>query len=461
MNQLNYKLRVLESLNHVRQAPAAGMLRAAGMSFVIYYGLHFPRPGDIPLATGTIPEVTGEMSYSDRLRPEAGLHYSTLTPVGKIPGELAAAAGASAEGVIHRSLLWIHPSFAIAAVPIVFAVPKDYIDWPYIPVERPLSVDDILGIMDLLTTPALVADFRARVREEYRAAQVSPIERSMAIQLWDLDGTYVDGTQSRPPTPYRGLEETQRYSWELSAVLSFSSDHVVKDRLWLRRTPSQVFAQVAEGFAFFDDHIVFMNNNCCLEVSHLPIDLRERSRYRLEMYGYDSSSTFIWTLETLRWFALSNLRSQYKQTIRILLGKKDLSAASRNSLLQRWMQDSAAIDQILALREHLKEPRLTAIAGEIEGLWLTDRMARDTQREMEKADTLATDLAKVRDQALEARRNTLLGVVAVALALVGIPSLVSQFGSWYDVRDWLGLTVAASLMIVLLVAVALIVRRRE
>lgn len=461
MSQLNYKLRVLESLDDVRQAPKAGMLRAAGVSFVIYYGLHFPRPGSTPLAGDAIPQVTGEMSYSDRLRPQAGLHYSTLAPIGKLPGKLAAAAGASPKGVISRSLLWIHPSFAIVAIPIVFAVSKEYIDWPYIPVKRPLPVDDILGIMDLLTTPNLAADFRARMRKEFPAAQVSPIERSMAIQLWDLDGTYVEGTQSRPPTPYQGLEETQRYSWELSAVLSFSSDHVIKDHLWLKRTPGQVFAEVAEGFAFFDDHIVFMNNNCCLEVSHLPIDLRERSRYRLQMYGYDSSSTFIWTLETLRWFALSSLRGGYKQTIRILLGEKDLSAAARNSLLQRWMQDGTAIDQILAVRENLKEPRLTAIAAEIEKLWQTDDIARDAQREMEKADTLATDLAKVRDQTLETKRNTLLGVIAVALALVGIPSLVSQFGSWWDVRDWLGISVSASLMIVLLAAVALIVRSRE
>jgi hypothetical protein len=461
MTQINYRLRVLESPEHVREPPAAGMLHAAGISFVIYYGIHFPRPGSSPLNEKAFPGITGEMSYSDRLSPQASVHYSSLEPTCEIPARLVAAAGATEAGAVHRSLVWVDPAFAIMIVPVVFAIPQPYIDWPYIPIRQPLRVDDILGVTDLLTEPSVVNELGRRAAKEFPLADITPIEQSMAIQLWDLGGSRVDGSRLRPDSPYRGLEETQQYCWELSALLSFSTDHVVKDRLWLRRNPSQVFAEVAEAFAFFGDHAVFLNRNCCLEVSHLPIQLRERSRYRMRSYGYDSSSIFIWSLETLRWFALSTLRSQYKQTVLTLQSQKDLSATARTGLLQQRIQHGAVIDQLLVIYQHLKEPRLRAVAAEIDGLWMTDRIAHETQQEIDKSDALAADLAKVREQALETRRNTLLGVVALALALLGIPSLVSQFGSWWDVKDWLGLSISAGLMIVLLIIVALMVRRRE
>lgn len=461
MTQISYRRRVLESPEHVREPPTVGMLHAAGLSFVINYGIHFSQPGSSPLNEKAFPGITGEMSYSDRLSPHAGLHYSGLEPIGEIPGRLVAAARATNAGTVHRSFLWVDPAFAVVIVPVVFAVPRTYIDWPYIPIRQPLCVDDILAVMDLLTEPSVVDELGRWATKGYPLADISPIEQSMAIQLWDLDGSRVDGSRLRADSPYRSLEETQQYCWELSALLSFSTDHVVKDRLWLRRNPSQVFAEVAEAFAFFDDHAVFLNRNCCLEVSHLPIQLRERSRYRMQSYGYDSSSIFIWSLETLRWFALSTLRSQYKQTVLELLSQKDLSAAARTGLLQQRIQHAAVIDQLLAIYEHLKEPRLRAVGAELDGLWMTERIAHDAQQEIDKSDALAADLAKVREQALETRRNTLLGVVALALALLGIPSLVSQFGSWWDVKDWLGLSVSAGLMIGLLVIVALMVRRRE
>jgi hypothetical protein len=465
VSQLSYKLHVLESAGEVREPPPSGMLRAAGASFMIYYGLRFAPDSD-PVADRAFHDITGEMSYSDRLSPQSGLHYGSLPPIGQVPAQLTAAADAATDhcpdASIHRSLMWIHPAFAIMVVPVVFAVPKPYIDWPYIPIRRPLAVDDILGIMDLLTETSLVESLGHRALADYAGTSVTHIERSMAIQLWDLDGSCVDdNSQPRKPAPYRGLEETQRYAWELSAILSFATDHVVKDRLWLKRTPSQVFAEVSEGFAFFDDHIVLLNRNCCVEISHLPIDLRERSRYRMQSYGFDSSSIFIWTMENLRWFAMSSLRNQYKHTVLSLMTQQEINAVSRKGLVQERIKHSEAIDQLLSVLDHLKEPRLHAIADEIEHLWLTNRVARDAQREMDKADTISADLAKVWDQAIDTRRNTLLGVLALALALVGIPSLISQFGSWWDVRDWMSLSVSASLMIILLVAVAFMLKVRS
>jgi hypothetical protein len=466
VNQLSYKLRVLESPAGVRGPPPSGMLRAAGASFVIYYGLRFGTPDSRALVDRAFHDITGEMSYSDRLSSQSGLHYGSLPPIGEVPTMLTTAADAAIDDCpdasIHRSLMWIHPAFAIMVVPVVFAVPKPYIDWPYIPIRQPLAVDDILRIMDLLTDPGLVDSLGHRALADYADTSVTHIEQSMAIQLWDLDGSCVeDNSQPRKPAPYRGLEETQRYAWELSAILSFSTDHVVKDRLWLKRTPNQVFAEVSEGFAFFDDHIVFLNRNCCIEVSHLPIDLRARSRYRMQSYGYDSSSIFIWTIENLRWFAMTSLRNQYRQTVLSLMAQSEMSAASRTGLVQDRVKHGEAVDQILSVLDHLKEPRLRAIADEIEHLWLTNRIARDAQREMDKADAISNDLAKVWDQAIDSRRNTLLGVLALALALVGIPSLISQFGSWWDVRDWLSLSISAALMIMLLIAVTFMLKVRR
>jgi hypothetical protein len=466
-----YQVQIFRSPDDVALAPVTGALYLSGFSIVTYFGLRLRREAlRKAFDKNLLPEVSGPETYADKLTAGTRLTYTTLLPAGTLPAVVATAAGAS-PGTIQQSLTWMDPEYALAVVPLIFSVPRLNPRWDALSLARPVGVDDILRVLRALAREEVTTSMLEQLLEALESSGIIasddvlrsvPIADAFGVQLWDLEGSlHSIGGPYRPPEQYGGLEESRRYAWELSAFMSYPIDHIIKDQLWQQRSPDQVFSEIGEGFTVLGDHMVFVNHCCCLEISHLPVKLKERSRFRMQNYGYDSASIFVWTIGNLRAMVLSDLRDRYQERIMQLIDKKGLPADQLVILANEELRHYALIDHLMSFVNQLREARLRLIDEVI----LRKRFSHDPvgplRRDMEKAETLAVDLVKARDQELQQNTNTLLAVLAVALAVIGLPGLVEQVGNWWVHGQWQRLCVCVAAVFVVFGLLHLVWRRRR
>ena len=466
-----YRVRIFRSSEEVAPAPVTGSLYLSGFSILTYFGLRLRREA-LPNASkhNLLPEASGPETYADKLAAGNRITYTALLPAGTLPPVVATAVGAS-PSPMQQSLIWIDPEYALAVVPLVFSVPRLDPPWGAISLPRPVSVDDILRVLRTLTHEEATTVILEQILEASQDSGIItpddvlrsvPITDAFGVQLWDLEGSLQSiGGPGRHPEPYEGLEESRRYAWELSAFMSYPIDHVIKDQLWQRRSPDQVFSEIGEGFTVLGDHMVFVNHCCCLEISHLPVKLKERSRLRMQAYGYDSASIFVWTIANLRSMVLNDLRDRYQEKVTELIDESGLQADQLVILAKDELRHYALVNQLMSFASQLREARLRLIDEVI----LLKRFSHDPagllRRDMEKAEALAVDLVKARDQELQQNTNTLLAVLAVALAMIGLPGLVEQVGDWWVHEQWQRLSICAAMIVAIFGLLYLLWRRRR
>jgi hypothetical protein len=275
--------------------------------------------------------------------------------------------------------------------------------------------------------------------------------------VWNLDGT-----ENRASTSlYAGVDESATYAWEIAALLSYATDHLVEDGLWLRRSPQSVFSHVRTGMAFFDDHMVFVNADCCLEMAHLPAWLRGRSQFRLSQYGYDSSSIFVWTVGILRRIIGDDLSARYRTILADLAIRNEISPAEQSLMTRRRVQHSALLDRSVGFREKLIEGRNRSLDEWTERERPTEQVLATLNRNMEKCETVSLSLLRVREDREKYRRDSLIAVMGVVLAVVQIPPFVDQVAGWLDDRKWELLGVSALLIVVPLMVLLRVRQRRN
>ncbi len=277
-----HKLRLFDSPSEIPPAGPEPTLFVGGFTLIACVGLRLER-GALTRAyrKGLIPDVTGEKSYTEKLLGSTALHYSALLPAGELPPIIAAAADAS-PGPIKQSVVWLDPEYALLVSHLAFSVRRPNQPWRAIQMDRPLSVVELMAVLRVVTRADIASSMAAQavdtlvdggVLEPDEVLKRVPITDALALQLWDLEGS--KESHDGPPRPaqrYQGVEESRRYAWEISALLSYCTDHLIADGLWRNRRPEQVFSEVSEGYAFLDDHMVFVNHSCCLEISHLTAD---------------------------------------------------------------------------------------------------------------------------------------------------------------------------------------------
>jgi hypothetical protein len=462
MSSTTHRTTIFEAMSDVPAAPTVGELQVSGLSVIFYTALRL-REGALAAAAkrSKIIRIVGENSYADKLIEGEAIFYSELLPAGRLPGELAFAAHARAD-TVPQALVWLDDEYAISVVPLVFSTGLRTDSLTGLELSRPLALGDVLEVLRVVTDER-IAD---RISRQAVATLVSdgivrdqdvklawPLHTLPGIQIWDLSGTH------RAAVPYEGVNESRRFCWEISTLMAHATDHVVYDGLWRRRSRDQVFNDVGSGFTVLGDHMVFLNSSCCLEISHLPINLRPRSEFRMKSYGYDSSSIFVWTVANLRLAVTGDLANRYRTVMEELVAERSISTGRHVALSKDYLRHSALIARITGLPHLMREFRNRVFYEEISRLRMSDDSISTTGREMERVVQLATDLSRARDQFLQAKSNTLLAALAAGLAIGGIPQLVEQVATWANHRDWPKLGISGVLSIVIAGAIFRIWRR--
>ncbi|MFD4539726.1 hypothetical protein [Streptomyces bauhiniae] len=465
---MDHQFAVLTDLSDVPEPPAADRLRISGCSVVVYFAHRFATGLDFTqlFEGGDLREIDDDRSYRTKVRPDSGLLYSELFDAGPLPAALARVVSSSHAAGLRQATVSLGGEYVVTAMPLVLSTPGPMTqEESAIELTQPLTTDTLLRFVSLLGDPGISRSLGEQSAAALAAAAgVEPvgIERtwavdgSVAVQVWNLDGTSNRASASL----YEGVEESAAYSWEIAALLSYATDHLLEDGLWLRRNPRSVFSHVRTGMAFFDDHMVFVNSDCCLEMAHLPAWLRGRSQFRLSRYGYDSSSIFVWSAAILRRIICDDLAARYRSILADLAVRNEISPSEQSLMTRRRVQHSALLDRCLGFREKLIEGRNRSLDEWAERERPTHQVTEMLNRNMEKCETVSLGLLRVREEKEKNRRDSLIAVMGVVLAVVQIPDFVEQVTSWLGGRRWTLLGVS-TLLIVVPLMVLLRVRQRN
>ncbi|MDX3634383.1 hypothetical protein PV728_29780 [Streptomyces europaeiscabiei] len=466
---MDHQFAVLTDLSDVPSPPAPDRLRISGCSAVVYFAHRLAEGTDFSrvFASGDLRDIDDDRAYQTKVRPDSGLVYSALFDCGPLPAALARVVGSNHAAVLRQAAVSLGGEYVLTALPLLLSVPGPITrETPAIELTAPLTTDTLLRFVSLLGAPDITRTLGEQsARSLARAASIAPgdiertwaVEGSVAMQVWNLDGTQDRATSSM----YAGVEESAKYSWEIAALLSYATDHLLEDGLWLRRSPQNVFGHVRTGMAFFDDHMVFVNSECCLEMAHLPAWLRGRSQFRLSQYGYDSSSIFVWTVGILRRVVCEDLNSRYRRVLADLSMRTEISPAEQSLMTRRRVRHAALLDKCVAFREKLIEGRNRSLDEWTVQERPSGEVLATLNRDMEKCEDVSLSLLRVREDQEKGRRDSLIAVMGIVLAAVQIPSFVEQVADWLQGRRWILLGVSALLIVVPLVVLLRVRRHRS
>ncbi|MEV0590940.1 hypothetical protein [Nonomuraea cavernae] len=464
MSQTRHKTVIFHSSEDVPQPPASAELMVSGLSLITYTSLHLKR--DVltdAVSEGKINQDEGANSYLAKLADHHNLHYSELVSAGKLPTEIAFVAHAQADD-LQQSIVWTDDEYALLVIPWVFATANRTDALGSLRLSHPLNLDELLELVKLITSQAVcqkvaraavaaLCDLSILTPDDI--VECRPMNTLPAMQIWDLDGS------RREALPFDGISESRRFCWEISTLMAHATDHVTYDGLWRRRSRDQVFNDVAMGYTVLGDHMVFVNPSCCLEISHLPIDLRSRSEYRMRYYGYDSSSIFVWTIANLRLAVSDSLEKHYRALMENLIEERTITADRNIHISKSQLRHSAMLVELQHFRHFMRELRNRVFDEEICDLRKSGEAAGRAVKEMDRVIQLASELSRARDQVVQANSNTLLAALAAGLAIGGLPELVEQIDVWITQRNWWKIGLATVLAVIIIATILKIWRGRR
>lgn len=137
------------------------------------------------------------------------------------------------------------------------------------------------------------------------------VSQPLALQIWDIaDLGLNDGDR------IKGTDLAMHYAWELSAILSFYTEHFRTGGKWRGRRKDQVEREYKRMTDVLGDHRVIFNERVCLEISQVDHpNLDPVSEKRLYSYGYDSTSIFLWGYLNLQEAACEFYTKQAKRSL--------------------------------------------------------------------------------------------------------------------------------------------------
>lgn len=462
---MDYSATILASPASVPPCPAPSAVKFAGISIVSYV-LHRLEHGVFPDFAGFRVDQDARF-YSDKVHRSAGFVYSAPIAAGRLLGDIGNIGEVAeiSEVALRSNLICLGSEYAVSAMPIVFATADADVSG-VVRLQNPIDTQQALNLVATMTNEntstqlaaaaeAALVDVGILDRDSLRYSRF--IQDRLGVMLWSFNGT--DGRD--PSAPFGGAAEAAAYSWELAALLSYTVDHMREPGLWRRQSSEQIHAVLRTGFSFLDDHIVFANATCCLEVAHLPGWFRGRSRARLEAYGFDSSSLFVFGVSVLRGAALRDLFSRYKEELAELSNISELSAAEHTQRVARRLEDESYAYRLAEFRDQLREARNRVFADYVDDQQRTSRLVEAVARELDRVGRVSDGLLQV---GIERRRNQLttrLAAVGVVLTAVGVPEMVSNIEGWVRGGDWIALAISAVVMLAVLVGVPVLLARRR
>jgi hypothetical protein len=462
---MDFHCELLASVEDVPPPPGPEDLRISGFSLVFYVAHRFAPEMTAEFAAGKLKELSDDRSYKAKVRDGSGLRYSAFIDAGEVPAAVVGLLGSSHATRLSQSILTFSDEYALSAIPFQISVPTSGED-PGIHLSSSVSIDRILRLIALLGDPnnaRALADQAALALTQELGITADKIVRtwsipgSLGMQVWNLDGTPDRPSEQR----YAGVTESAKYSWEISALLSYSADHMQEEGLWRRRAPLHVFNYAREGAAFFDDHMIFVNSDCCLEIGHLPAWTRGRSAYRLKQYGFDSSSIYVWTVGILRSAIISDLAQRYEEMVSDLSSRERVGAGDHADLTRRRIRHEALLARAVNFKDWLVEARNRALADDAFVDRPDSRLSRAVHESMSKVDLLSQNLLRVAEDRDRSRREFLLATLGIVLAAVQVPPFIDQVHTWFLDRQWL-LLISSSIIIALaMLATIAVVHRRK
>lgn len=141
-------------------------------------------------------------------------------------------------------------------------------------------------------------------------------EQNIAIQIWDIASLPLDCDRRSISGDY--LEG--RYELDLAALLLLYDWHHTKGELWKQLSSRQIREAVANRTDVLNDHRILASERICIEISQVDEPcFRDISERRLSLYGYDSTSAFLWGYLSIIEIGIKNCVSVLKKLCQCVL----------------------------------------------------------------------------------------------------------------------------------------------
>lgn len=330
------------------------------------------------------------------------------------------------------------------------------------PITNPLSVTNLLAVIHDIKNSETTAgvEFYKIIKDKLdricdsldieggdSLRETQPQEQNIAIQIWDIASLPTDLGQDKISGDY--LEG--RYELDLAALLLLYDWHHTKDGLWKQLSSSRIREAVANRTDVLNDHRILASEMICIEISQVDKPyFTAISKCRLSLYGYDSTSTFLWGYLSIIEIGIKNCVSVLKKLCTCVLYDAhmdilDLSKKSYQVLLLK--------DQYLSIGEMCIEGR----HKEFISRGITKKHLNEVKESINRADQQFQDLSNLSisettskssieiSELFKAfrgyteeqdRQNDKISKLGLALAGISLIAVIEYIESWFSVVNY-------------------------
>jgi len=237
------------------------------------------------------------------------------------------------------------------------------------PITNPLSVTNLLAVIHDIKNSETTAgvEFYKIIKDKLdricdsldieggdSLRETQPQEQNIAIQIWDIASLPTDLGQNKISGDY--LEG--RYELDLAALLLLYDWHHTKDGLWKQLSSSRIREAVANRTDVLNDHRILASEMICIEISQVDKpSFSKISERRLSVYGYDSTSTFLWGYLSIIEIGLRKCVSDLKKLCQHIPEDKATPVNKILELSKKRQQVLLLRDQYQSIDEMCRESR--------------------------------------------------------------------------------------------------------
>ncbi len=357
-------------------------------------------------------------------------------------------------------------------------------------ISRTLSVTDLLRIIHEIKNGSgesgrafkrgverIFADISDKARMPYSQGTDTLFfnEQNIAIQIWDIASLPADCDKDNISGDY--LED--RYELDLAALLLLYNENYTQGDIWKDLSRSQIQKALDKKTDVLKDHRILISERICVEISQVDAPtLRTVSAMRLQLYGYDSTSVFLWGL-------ISIVESGYKDCCyeldalyrrEVSNGKSGVPIADFSRTRQKILAEK---DSYEFLDKMCIEDRHKAFLGNASGKkGLADYLNRiaDTDKQIQDlADLIILERTSDANEEIKKlletlqnytkeqdRSNDIISWLSLLLAISSVFSVAEYITGVFLIESLLGkvITLAAIICVFAVVAVIIIKTRR-
>jgi hypothetical protein len=277
---------------------------------------------------------------------------------------------------------------------------------------KPLSVDDVIDAVDKLS-------FKGRevfnLLEEQRQVAVSLCcgncksardtyqSRSiLAMEIFEVANADIN-----PNKPILCQDFVHRFSWEIAALLGCFDDRIRLNHAWRKLTKEEVQKTTSKIRSSTGAYATLTSGPICIEVFHYEMlkamtpELAERTTERLIVYGYDSTSIYLWEALAILAFVTSYYNmclSNMLYSVHTLLGTSSGNSQKLQDTLSRIIELKleiyGALDKTYWSFDTIVDPRRLEFFREgVANLRLGDEI-RQVEVKLNALSSIFTDISQ-------------------------------------------------------------------